>query len=414
MLLCLNNSLVLFVAQISSTRSVSSPTVAENSRASSRITPILSASVYNRVSDASFSAVPGVNPSIVNPSIPLNPSKTTYPPFASSTNLPVLIQGLNLNHIPTQTFGESFIVAWTLTAGSDVMVDISYNGFLCCSAGPSTRTAGQCDCLVSDSNYFDADGVVNVSAVATNLISSDTADIQVEVLKIITDVSIKVAYADAISIGLEEKNMFPAEYPLRFSIFYTGGPVQTAYWMINCDIDGIFKDESQFINKTFPSKTEQKCSIFVELENTLYTAFINSTIELRESVLFTSMTSNDPVKQNETTIFTILLQKLAHQTCLWVDLGDNSSLLSFGDDSCPGKINVDQINPNILVKPRLKYDHKYPNTKEIVISHVYPRVGTYNVRMYASNEVSNAKYQMVVSVLAQECRHPNVTIKGIV
>ncbi len=128
--------------------------------------------------------------------------------------------------------------------------------------------------------------------------------------------------------------------------------------------------------------------------------------------MFTDMTNNGPVKLNQTMTFTISLERFGNGTCLWVDMGDNSSLLVFGDDSCPGGIDVDLINPNIIAEPKLKYTFKHSDTQRIIIDHVYPRVGSYHVRMNASNPVSKANHEMVAVVLLLVCKNPNVTIKG--
>ena len=128
--------------------------------------------------------------------------------------------------------------------------------------------------------------------------------------------------------------------------------------------------------------------------------------------MFTDMTSNEPVKVSQFMTFTILLEKFGTQTCLWFDLGDNGSLLVFGNQSCPWQVNIDSINPNIVAEPNLKYTFKHPGTEKIVIHHLYPRVGSYMVRMHASNPVSTATHEAVVVVLSFVCKRPNVTMKG--
>ena len=128
--------------------------------------------------------------------------------------------------------------------------------------------------------------------------------------------------------------------------------------------------------------------------------------------MFTDMTSDGPVKINQSMNFQILFEKIGTGTCLWVDLGDNSSLLVFGNNSCPGQIDVDSINPNIVTEPRLKYTYKHPDTQIISFTHVYNQVGSYDVRMRASNLVSSTSHEMAVVVLSYVCKNPNVTIKG--
>ena len=124
------------------------------------------------------------------------------------------------------------------------------------------------------------------------------------------------------------------------------------------------------------------------------------------------MTSNGPVKVNETMRFEIDLGKLGTGTCMWVDLGDNSPLHVFGNQSCPGQINVDSINPNIVAVPRMMYTYKPPDTQYITISHVYARVASYNIRMNASNAISTVNHEMLGVVLPYVCKNPNVTIEG--
>jgi hypothetical protein len=97
---------------------------------------------------------------------------------------------------------------------------------------------------------------------------------------------------------------------------------------------------------------------------------------------------------------------------MWVDLGDNSSLLVFGDATCPAGIDVDSINPNIVENPQLEHIQAYTDTQMITINHFYPQDGYYNVRMNASNVVSEKIHEMVAVVLPFDCKKPNVTIRG--
>jgi hypothetical protein len=97
---------------------------------------------------------------------------------------------------------------------------------------------------------------------------------------------------------------------------------------------------------------------------------------------------------------------------MWVDLGDNGSLLVFGDSSCPAKIDVDSINPNIVEDPKLEHIQANPDTQTITIDHVYAHDGSFTVRMNASNVVSEKAHEMVAVVLPFTCRNPNVTIRG--
>ena len=253
--------------------------------------------------------------------------------------------------------------------------------------------------------------MVDITVIARNLVSNPNTTLQVQVLKKIQNASIKTHSDYGFEGPGSLQNAFPAEHPLKFNIAYLGGPVTSSEWTIDCTDSGTsFKSELTF-EKTFDAST-QDCDISVVLTNKISQATSRSTIVLKESVIFNSLTSNAPLKLNQTTTFIISLQKLGTQTCLWLDLGDNSSLVVFGHESCPSTIDVDKINPNIIIDPRLTFTHKYSETKEIVIDHVYSRVGSYDVRMYASNDVSMASKQLVVEVLALECRNPNVTILG--
>lgn len=287
-----------------------------------------------------------------------------------------------------------------------------YNSILCCNSSVGHVKQGTCICVVSDPDLYDADGVVDITVIARNVVSNTNTTLQVEVLKKIQNASIKI-HSD---YGLEGpgslQNTFPAEHPVKFNVAYLDGTVTSSEWTIDCTDSGkSFKSELTF-EKTF-NATTQDCDILVVLTNKISQVTSRSSIVLKESVIFNSLTSNAPLKLNQTITFIISLQKLGTQTCLWLDFGDNSFLVAFGHDSCPSTIDIDQINPNIVVEPRLKFTHKYSETTEIVINHVYPRVGSYDVRMYASNDVSMVTEQLVVEVLALECRNPNVTILGM-
>ena len=114
-----------------------------------------------------------------------------------------------------------------MTSGTNVTVTVEYNGVPCCNAGLFTNIGGQCDCLISDPNLFDSDGVVNITVVASNSISSIPAYIEVEVLKDITQVSFTTltSYSDfgtgVVGRG-SQQNVFPVEHPLKFNCSHTG------------------------------------------------------------------------------------------------------------------------------------------------------------------------------------------------
>ncbi|XP_028399330.1 uncharacterized protein LOC114522780 [Dendronephthya gigantea] len=137
----------------------------------------------------------------------------------------VSIAGFALNPLSPQEFGKSFTVVWNMTAGTNVTIAVSYNGIPCCNAGPLTNVSGQCDCLMSDPGHFDSDGVVNISAVASNLLSSSPSSIEVEVLKIITQAGFTAlaSYSD-FGVNIEGRgsqgNIFPAEHPVKFNCSY--------------------------------------------------------------------------------------------------------------------------------------------------------------------------------------------------
>jgi hypothetical protein len=97
---------------------------------------------------------------------------------------------------------------------------------------------------------------------------------------------------------------------------------------------------------------------------------------------------------------------------MWVDIGDNSALLVYGDVSCTAGIDVDSINPNIVEDPKLEHIQANPDTQTITIDHVYAHDGSFTVRMNASNVVSEKAHEMVAVVLPYTCRKPNVTIRG--
>ena len=144
----------------------------------------------------------------------------------------------------------------------------------------------------------------------------------------------------------------------------------------------------------------------------VFTLATSGKLNLYQSIVFTDMTTDGPVKINKTMNFAIIFEKFGTGTCLWIDLGDNSSLLVFGNNSCPRQIDVDSINPNIETQSRLNYTFKHPDTRRINFNHIYAQVGSYNVRMMASNLVSSKSYELTAVVLSYVCKNPNVTVKG--
>jgi hypothetical protein len=114
-----------------------------------------------------------------------------------------------------------------MSSGTNVTVTVAYNDVPCCNVGPITSIGSQCDCLITDPGLFDQDGIVNISAVASNDMSTETAYINVQVLKTITQASFTMltSYSE-FGIGVEgrgsQRNVFPAEYPVKFNCSYQG------------------------------------------------------------------------------------------------------------------------------------------------------------------------------------------------
>ena len=187
--------------------------------------PRATATPLSNTTQTSVNTVPTTP--VMTGSVGINGSSPVPTNSASTTPSHTSIAGFSLNPISAQKFGENFLVGWSMTAGTNVTVLVAYNGIPCCNAGPFNNTGGQCDCLISDPNLFDPDGVVNVSAVASNPVSSTPAYIEVEVLKSITQVSFTMltSYSD-FGTGVEgrgsQRNIFPAEHPVKFNCSNTG------------------------------------------------------------------------------------------------------------------------------------------------------------------------------------------------
>ena len=314
-------------------------------------------------------------------------------------------------------FAENISLVWDLDEGSYTSVEVYYNEILCCNVTDMHRIGGQCICLITNPALFNPDGVVDMRVFARNSVSNETVNVKVEVLKDIQnpEISMLTSYA-SFGSGVEGRgnlqNIFPAEYPVVFNISYQDGPVRVVEWDFNCDVTGITHEFDFQFSKSFSSDVNQQCSVAVTLQNNISTVYAYGSVILKQSFLFTSISNDGPVKINKTITLTILFDKFAPETCLWVDLGDNSSLLVFGDNSCAVKFNVSQINPNIVAEPLQKFYPKSSSTQQIVIEHNYPQVGSFLVRMNASNDVSIVTDETVAVILALECENPNITIKG--
>jgi hypothetical protein len=296
-------------------------------------------------------------------------------------------------------------------------VQVYYNEILCCNVTDLHRVGGECNCLITNPIHFDPDGIVDIRVFAWNSVSNKTVDIQVEVLKDIQNstISMLTSYANFGSgvkgLGIQE-NIFPSEYPVVFGVSYQDGPARLVQWDFNCDVSDVAQEFDFQFDKSFPSDENQECDITVTLQNNKSTAYVYGGIILKQSTLFTSISNDGPVKINNTITLTILFDKFAPETCMWIDVGDNSSLLVFGDNSCAVKFSVAQINRNIVAEPLQKFYPKSSDTQQVVIQHHYPQVGSFLVRMNASNAVSMAIDETVAVILALECENPNITING--
>ena len=305
--------------------------------------------------------------------------------------------------------------------GSYVTIEVFYNEMLCCNHSMNRHlnyVGSKCNCSITDPNLFDPDGVVDLRIYAYNEVSNVTKTLKVEVLKIIENIAISALTSFASwGIGVKgagsQKNVYPAEYPVQLSATFDGGPASIVEWTFECSVSSAISDESELsFDKTFPSDIAQLCNIDVALTNNISTDTASTTIDLRESIIFTSFTYDGPLKPNQTMTFTLSFEKFGQGTCVVVDMGDNSSLLVFGDDSCEGKIDVSQINPNIVEEPRLTFSTRSPETSVITIEHQFPGVGSYPVKMSAKNLLANVTESLVAVVIPFVCKYPNVTITG--
>ena len=338
--------------------------------------------------------------------------------FVSLVSVLNPIVKFSLIPLPAQAFGELITVKWNMSQGTNVTAEIFYNDIFCCKSSILSESGGQCGCLVSDPGRYDVDGLVNIRAMAWNLVSNASDIIQVFVLNEIKDVSISMltSYSNFGS-GVEgrgnQRNVFPAVYPVKFNSSHLNGPALVAEWTFSCSISGVTTESGFFFDKLFPKNVTQSCNITLVLKNNMSTAIASRTIELVQSIIFNSMTNDGPVKLNQTMVLVISFETFGSGTCVTVDMNDNSSLLVFGEPSCETKFDVSQINPNILTEPRLIFSKKTSSTEQIVIHHHYHELGTYVVKMNASNYVSMVTEETVAVVMDYDCENPNVTITGI-
>ena len=331
------------------------------------------------------------------------------------------IANFSVEFIPAQLFGQNISTIWDMDQGSYVTVEVYYNELLCCSRFLNRQlnhVGSQCNCSISDPALFDPDGVVDFRIYAYNNVSNVTVTLEVEVLKIIENVGISALTSFANwGIGVEgtgsQKNVFPTEDPVKLSAIFDGGPASIVDWTFSCTVSPSIPDENELsFDKTFPSDIAQLCDITLVLTNNISTGSASTTIDLKESIIFTSFTYDGPLKPNQTMTFTISFEKFGQGTCIVVDLGDNSSLLVFGEASCQTKFDVSQINPNIVEEPLLTFSERTPKTSVITIEHEYSGVGAYAVKMSAANLLANVTESLVAVVIPFVCKYPNITITG--
>ena len=329
------------------------------------------------------------------------------------------IANFSVTPISAQEFGQNIFVIWDMDKGSYVTVEVYYNELLCCNRSNINHVGSYCNCLISDPISFDPDGLVDFRVYAYNNVSNVTQILEVEVLKIIHNAKISAltSYASW-GVGMEgagsQRNVFPTEYPVELSAIFDGGPASIIDWTFICTVSSDINDENQVkFFKTFPSDIAQMCDINVVLTNNISTDSASTTIDLKESLIFTSLTYDGPLKPNRSMTFTLLFEKFGQGTCVVIDMGDNSSLLVFGETSCETKIDASQINPNIVDDPPLTFSERNSETSIITIEHEYlAGAGSYPVKMSAANLLVNVTQSLVAVVIPFVCKYPNVTVTG--
>ena len=328
------------------------------------------------------------------------------------------IANFSATPIPAQEFGQNISVVWDMDKGSYVTVEVYYNELLCCNRSNINHVGSQCNCLISDPALFDPDGVVDFRIYAYNNVSNVTETLKVEVLKIIHNAKISAltSYASW-GVGKEgtgsQRNVFPTEYPVELRAIFDGGPASIIDWTFSCSVSPAIDDENELnFYKTFPSDIAQVCDINVVLSNNISTDSASTTIDLKESLIFTSLTYDGPLKPNRSMTFTLSFEKFGQGTCVVVDMGDNSSIRMFGEASCKTNVDTSQI---IVDDPPLTFSERNPNTSVITIEHEYlAGVGAYTVKMSAANLLVNVTESLVAVVIPFVCKYPNVTITGTV
>ena len=330
------------------------------------------------------------------------------------------IANFTVEPLPAQEFGQNISVGWNMDKGSYVTVEVYYNELLCCNRSNINHVGSHCNCLISDPIFFDPDGLVNFRVYAYNNVSNVTEFVEVEVLTIIHDANISAltSYASW-GIGVEgmgsQRNIFPSEYPVQFDVTFDGKPAHVTIidWTFNCSVSSAIDSENRKnFPKQFPSDIAQICDINVVLTNNISTDSASITIDLKESLIFANLTYNGPLKPNRSMTFNLLFEKFGQGTCVVIDMGDNSSLLVFGETSCKTNINASQINPNIVDDPPLKFPEKNSETS-ITIEHKYlAGVGSYAVKMSAVNLLINVTESLIAVVIPFVCKYPNVTVTG--
>ena len=346
------------------------------------------------------------------------------------------IVGFALQPLSPHLFGAAIIVTWDMTQGTNVTVDITYNNISCCSYGLLSDQGGWCSCLITDLSLFDPDRVVDINAVATNFVSNVSDVIQVSVLEelIATNLTMRGTTSNFGSAlpGLgTHGNKFPVEYPVKFSAGYIGSPPARLIWSVVCSGVLISNDTFTCVYQsppssssemdcnriqyeyTFPQNTDQNCTVALRLENVLGNDTLSIDLDLDVSTILQSMTNDGPIKVNQTATVTISFGSFGTNTCVALDLADNSSLLIFGAGAfCESMFNVSEINPNIKEEPLVVFTPKDSATQSIVVEHTYNVIATYDLKISSVNAVSkdNGQTQLVITEL--DCGYPNVTIMG--
>ena len=307
------------------------------------------------------------------------------------------VSGLLIPNVPTVLFNESFEVEWTIRNGTDV----TYEVFIGNVTFPQFITTSNGGKVLFTPGIYRTDGFHTITITATNLVSSLSGQIQVDIEIPVSTVAIEVSFEDLITDEIHNgygllKDHFPAFRDVIFSAKADKGTHLVYSWNIS-DVGEIITREPA-LHYIFQEIGNHSISVVAKNDLSSSNSSVNITVLYALDRL--QFWSNSPQMMNKVMLFRFSAANFGTEPCFSFDTGTNYSY-HHGYPWCSEVFGTDNFTIITQLEDTVEYEH------------VYSELGQYSVTLNISNRVSFTSFQTVVDVTLAPCNDPHIIIKNL-